>query len=56
MPYLAEVIESGVDSLKIEGRMKSVHYVASVTKAYRMAIDAYHEAPEKFAVDSAWLE
>ena len=56
MPYLAEVIESGVDSLKIEGRMKSVHYVASVTKAYRMAIDAYCEAPEEFAVDPAWLE
>ena len=56
MPYLAEVIESGVDSLKIEGRMKSVHYVASVTKAYRMAIDAYFEAPEAFAVDPAWLE
>ena len=56
MPYLAEVIESGVDSLKIEGRMKSVHYVASVTKAYRMAIDAYFEAPEAFAVDPTWLE
>lgn len=56
MPYLAEVIESGVDSLKIEGRMKSVHYVASVTKAYRMTIDAYFETPEAFAVDSAWLE
>ena len=56
MPYLAEVVESGVDSLKIEGRMKSVHYVASVTKAYRMAIDAYFDAPEKFAVDSAWME
>ena len=56
MPYLAEVIESGVDSLKIEGRMKSVHYVASVTKAYRMAIDAYFETPEAFAVDPSWLE
>ncbi len=56
MPYLAEVIESGVDSLKIEGRMKSVHYVASVTKAYRMAIDTYFDAPEKFAVNSAWME
>ncbi|MBQ8699416.1 MAG: U32 family peptidase, partial [Schwartzia sp.] len=56
MPYLAEVIESGVDSLKIEGRMKSVHYVASVTKAYRMAIDAYFDAPEKFLVDPAWRE
>ncbi len=56
MPYLAEVIESGVDSLKIEGRMKSVHYVAGVTKAYRMAIDAYFAAPEKFSVNSAWME
>lgn len=56
MPYLAEVIESGVDSLKIEGRMKSVHYVASVTKAYRMAIDAYCDSPETFSVNPAWTE
>ena len=54
MPYLAEVIESGVDSLKIEGRMKSVHYVASVTKASRMAIDAYFDSPGDFSVDPAW--
>ena len=56
MPFLAEVIESGVDSLKIEGRMKSVHYAASVTKAYRMAIDAYFDAPETFAVNPVWTE
>ncbi|MBO5515510.1 MAG: U32 family peptidase [Schwartzia sp.] len=56
MPYLAEVIESGVDSLKIEGRMKSVHYVASVTKAYRMAIDAYCDSPESFSVNPVWTE
>ena len=56
MPYLAEVIESGVDSLKIEGRMKSAHYVASVTKAYRMAIDAYWKAPEHFDIRPSWLE
>ena len=56
LPYLAEVVECGVDSLKIEGRMKSVHYVASVTKAYRMALDAYFDAPETFAADPAWLE
>ena len=40
LPYLDEVVASGIDSLKIEGRMKSVHYVASVVKAYRMALDA----------------
>ena len=56
LPYLAEVVECGVDSLKIEGRMKSVHYVASVTKAYRMALDAYFDAPETFAAAPAWLE
>ncbi len=56
LPYLPEVVECGADSLKIEGRMKSVHYVASVTKAYRMALDAYFDAPERFKVDPAWLE
>ena len=40
LPHLDEVVGCGVDSLKIEGRMKSVHYVASVVKAYRMALDA----------------
>lgn len=56
LPYLKEIIESGVDSLKIEGRMKSVHYVASVVKAYRMAIDSYFEAPDAFQVQREWLE
>ncbi|MGN1050162.1 MAG: U32 family peptidase [Selenomonadaceae bacterium] len=56
LPYLPDVIESGVDSLKIEGRMKSVHYAASVVKAYRMAIDSYFENPESFAVKEEWLE
>lgn len=56
MPYLAEVIESGADSLKIEGRMKSVHYVASVTKAYREAIDACFASPEDFSVRPEWME
>ena len=56
LPYLPDVIESGVDSLKIEGRMKSVHYAASVVKAYRVAIDSYFENPEAFAVKDEWLE
>ena len=56
LPYLPDVIESGVDSLKIEGRMKSVHYAASVVKAYREAIDSYFENPEGFAVKKEWLE
>lgn len=39
LPYLDRFIESGVTSLKIEGRMKSIHYVATVTKVYREAVD-----------------
>lgn len=38
--YLKELKESGVDSIKIEGRMKSLYYVATVTRAYRKALDA----------------
>lgn len=56
MPYLRDVIESGVDSLKIEGRMKSVHYAASVVKAYRMAIDSYFEDPDHFLVRQEWMD
>ena len=56
LPYLPDVIASGVDSLKIEGRMKSVHYAASVVKAYREAIDNYFAAPEQFEVKKEWVE
>lgn len=41
---LDDVINAGVDSLKIEGRMKSVYYVASVTRAYRKALDRAQDA------------
>ena len=54
LPYLDEVIACGVDSLKIEGRMKSVHYVASVVRTYRMALDTcMTDAP--YRVQDAWL-
>ena len=56
LPYLPDVIASGVDSLKIEGRMKSVHYAASVVQAYREAIDSYFAAPEQFEVKKEWVE
>ena len=56
LPYLPDVNPSGVDSLKIEGRMKSVHYAASVVKAYREAIDSYFAAPEQFEVKKEWVE
>lgn len=56
MGNIADVIDTGVDSLKIEGRMKSVHYVASVTKAYREAIDSLLDNRENFAVKNEWLD
>ncbi len=39
LPWLDRFIDSGITSLKIEGRMKSIHYVATATKAYREALD-----------------
>ena len=48
MPILEELCESGVSSLKIEGRMKSEYYVAVVTGAYRRALDLLAESPEAF--------
>ena len=43
MPFVDKIIEAGVASLKIEGRMKSPYYVGSVTNAYRKRIDDYYE-------------
>lgn len=48
MPRLREVIESGPDSLKIEGRNRSEYYVGSVVHAYRAAMDAYAANPASF--------
>lgn len=41
--YLPELIDAGVASIKVEGRMKSLHYVATIINAYRRAIDEYYE-------------
>lgn len=53
--HIPELIESGIDSFKIEGRMKSEYYAAVVTNVYRMAIDRYFADPEKYVYDPAWL-
>ena len=44
-PFLDLICKAGVDSLKIEGRAKTFYYVASVTAAYRRALDAYLADP-----------
>lgn len=46
--HIGELIELGVDSFKIEGRMKSVHYIATVVSTYRKVIDTYCEDPDHF--------
>lgn len=54
--HIPELIEAGVSSLKIEGRMKSVYYVAAVVAAYRKAIDSYYELGAAFSVRPEWRE
>jgi putative protease len=49
---IPELIEAGIDSFKIEGRMKSAYYAAVVTNSYRMAIDAYLADPEGYEFDT----
>ncbi len=53
--HLPEMIRAGIISLKIEGRMKGINYLATVVKVYREAIDAWYANPEGYHVDEAWL-
>ncbi|BBH19318.1 putative protease YrrO [Paenibacillus baekrokdamisoli] len=53
---IPDLIEVGVDSFKIEGRMKSLHYVATVVNAYRQAIDSYMADPEHYELKQVWLD
>src|SRR5690606_9025062 len=54
--HVPAMIRSGVDSFKIEGRMKSIHYVATVVNAYRQAIDSYMKDPFSYVLKQQWLE
>lgn len=54
--HIPELLETGAVSFKIEGRMKSVYYVAATVKAYREAIDAYLASPEDYKFNPRWLE
>ena len=53
--HIPELIDSGIVSLKIEGRMRSINYLASTVKAYREAIDAYYKNPEDYMTREEWL-
>jgi len=52
--YIPDLVENGIDSLKIEGRMKSIHYVSTVSMVYRAAIDAYCADPNHFVFKQEW--
>lgn len=52
--FLDQMIDAGLDSLKIEGRMKGIYYAATTTKIYRQAIDEYYE--KKWEFKQKWLD
>lgn len=52
--HLPELLAAGVDSLKIEGRMKTIYYVAAITRVYRAALDAWLADPAGYRADPAW--
>ncbi len=52
--YIPELMQAGIDSFKIEGRVKSSYYCAAVTNAYRLAIDEYVRDPENWKRDGFW--
>ena len=54
--YIPEVLETGVDSLKIEGRMKGMHYVANVVSTYKKALDEYYKDPANYELKKEWFQ
>ena len=52
--HIPEMIDAGIDSFKIEGRMKTALYVAAVARTYRKAIDDYLESEEKYRANMEW--
>ena len=54
--HIPELVEAGISSFKIEGRVKSAFYVATITNAYRIAIDSYFENPSSYEFDERLYE
>ena len=52
--HIPELIDAGIDSLKIEGRMKTALYVATVARTYRKALDDYQKDPELYRKNMPW--
>ena len=56
LDILPQMIESGADSLKVEGRQRTRSYVSTMTGILREAIDRYYDDPEGYHVDAEWME
>lgn len=54
--HVPELIETGIDSFKIEGRMKTALYVATVARTYRKAIDDYRKSPKLYRQNLEWYK
>ncbi|NLV89487.1 MAG: U32 family peptidase [Tissierellia bacterium] len=54
--HIPDLIKAGIKSFKIEGRVKSSYYVATVIRSYRMAIDEYYRNPAGYKFNEKWLE
>ena len=54
--YIPELVESGISSFKIEGRMQSEFYIASTIKAYREALDRYYDDPQNYQFQQEWMD
>ena len=54
--YIPELVKAGIKSFKIEGRVKSSYYVATVVRSYRMAIDEYFKDPDNYIFDKSWID
>lgn len=54
--HLPKMIGAGICSLKIEGRLKGLNYLATVVKAYRAAIDDYYQSPADYQAPSEWIQ
>lgn len=52
--HIPDLIDAGIDSLKIEGRMKTALYVATVARTYRKALDDFAQSPEKYRTNMPW--
>ena len=54
--YIPEILDAGIDSLKIEGRMKTALYVATVARTYRKALDDYMKSEETYRANMEWYK